>query len=260
MVGAIRRRRAAPFRGSSARQDDRPTLPRGRVSRASRFPVKARLARGRTRTRPAGGSPRRASRLGRPADTRARSRGGRGLDDLDGEFDEAERWLHRAWEVAEPQIDPAAAVLLHMVTGMLHAGRGQHQSALEEFAAGAQAQSLLTGLHALTTPVVGWLAATQARLGMPDEARATLSGFSTESRDARHLQRACSDLAWRRETPLRRWRYSEIFGICHPRSTSPRIRSSKRICSPASRTCNWRIETPPPPQPRQPSRPPSQIG
>ena len=95
-----------------------------------------------------------------------------------GEFDEGERWLRRAWEVAEPHVDPAAAVFLHVATGMLHAGRGQHQSALEEFAAGARAQSLLTGVHALATPVVGWLAATQARLGMLDEARATLTGFS----------------------------------------------------------------------------------
>src|SRR6202790_2578456 len=97
-----------------------------------------------------------------------------------GEFDEGERALRRAWEVAEPQIDPAAAVLLRMVTGQLHAARGQHQAALEAFAAGARAQSLLTGVHALATPVVGWLAATQARLGMPDEARATLTGFSAE--------------------------------------------------------------------------------
>src|SRR5947207_10681567 len=50
-----------------------------------------------------------------------------------GEFDEAERWLRRAWDVAEPQIDPAAAVLLHASTGMLHAARGQHLSALQEF-------------------------------------------------------------------------------------------------------------------------------
>jgi LuxR family maltose regulon positive regulatory protein len=97
-----------------------------------------------------------------------------------GEFDEGEGALRRAWQVAEPQIDPAAAVLLHMVTGQLHAARGQHQAALEAFAAGARAQSLLTGVHALATPVVGWLAATQARLGMPDEARATLTGFSAE--------------------------------------------------------------------------------
>ena len=97
-----------------------------------------------------------------------------------GEFDEAERWLRRAWGVAAPHIDPAAAVLLHVSTGMLHAARGQHQSALQEFAAAVQAQSLLTGAHVLGPPIAGWLAATQARLGMPDEARATLTGFSAE--------------------------------------------------------------------------------
>ena len=97
-----------------------------------------------------------------------------------GEFDEGESVLRRACEVAQPQIDPAAAVLLHMVTGQLHAARGQHQAALDAFTAGARAQSLLTGVHALATPVVGWLAATQARLGMPDEARETLTGFSAE--------------------------------------------------------------------------------
>jgi LuxR family maltose regulon positive regulatory protein len=69
-------------------------------------------------------------------------------------------------------------VLLHLATGMLHAGRGQHQSALEAFAAAAGAQSLLTGAHALAPRIAGWLATMQARLGMPDEARATLAGFS----------------------------------------------------------------------------------
>jgi LuxR family maltose regulon positive regulatory protein len=97
-----------------------------------------------------------------------------------GDLDEGESALGRAREVAEPRIDPAAAVLLHMVTGQLHVARRQHQAALEALAAGAQAQSRLTGAHALATPVVGWLAATQARLGMPDEARKTLSGFSDE--------------------------------------------------------------------------------
>ena len=97
-----------------------------------------------------------------------------------GEFEAGESALRRGWEVAEPQIDPAAAVMLQMVTGQLHAARGQHHAALEAFAAGARAQSLLTGVHAFATPVVGWLAATQARLGMPDEARETLTGFSDE--------------------------------------------------------------------------------
>ena len=95
-----------------------------------------------------------------------------------GEFDEGERWLRRAWEVAETPAYPAAAVLLHLATGMLHAGRGQHQSALDEFAAAARAQSLLTGAHALAPRITGWLAAMQARLGMADEARATLGELS----------------------------------------------------------------------------------
>jgi len=97
-----------------------------------------------------------------------------------GDFDEGERWLDRARQVADPQFDPAAAVLVHMVTGMLHAGRGQHQSALEAFAAAARAQSLLTGVYALASPIIGWLAATQARLGRPNEARASLTGYFAE--------------------------------------------------------------------------------
>ena len=95
-----------------------------------------------------------------------------------GEFDEGERWLRRAWDVAQAHVDPAPAVLLHVATGMLYAGRGQPQSALEEFEAAAQAQSLLTGVHALAPRISGWLATMQARLGRPDEARATLAAFS----------------------------------------------------------------------------------
>jgi LuxR family maltose regulon positive regulatory protein len=97
-----------------------------------------------------------------------------------GEFDEAERWLERAWKVAEVQIDPAAQVLLHTVTGMLQAGRGRHSSAIEAFAAGAQVESRLTGVHALAALITPWLAATEARLGRTDEARASLAAFSAK--------------------------------------------------------------------------------
>nr|WP_231379162.1 LuxR C-terminal-related transcriptional regulator [Candidatus Solirubrobacter pratensis] len=98
-----------------------------------------------------------------------------------GEFDEGERWLRRAREVAAADVDPAPAVLLHVATGMLHAGRGQHRSALDEFAAAARAQSRLTGAHALAPRITGWLASMQARVGMLDEARATLAGFAADT-------------------------------------------------------------------------------
>jgi LuxR family maltose regulon positive regulatory protein len=97
-----------------------------------------------------------------------------------GEFDEAERWLRRAWDVAEEHGDPATAVLLHVTAGMLYAGRGELRSALGAFEAAAQAQSRLTGVHALAPRITGWLAATQARLALPDDARAILAAFSGE--------------------------------------------------------------------------------
>ena len=97
-----------------------------------------------------------------------------------GEFDEGESWLRRAREVAEADVDPAAAVLLHVANGMLHAARAQHQAAVEEFGAAARAQSRLRGMHVLAPRITGWLAASRARLGMLDEARATLAGFSAD--------------------------------------------------------------------------------
>src|SRR5690242_3734098 len=128
-----------------------------------------------------------------------------------GEFDEGERWLRRAWEVADPQIDPAAAVLVQMATGMLHAGRGQHQSALEAYAAAAHAQSLLTGVYALASPIIGWLAATQARLGRPDEARASLTGFFAEFGRRLDTYNARAVIFLAEETRPRPWMHSEML-------------------------------------------------
>jgi LuxR family transcriptional regulator, maltose regulon positive regulatory protein len=71
-------------------------------------------------------------------------------------------------------------MLLHMVTGMLHAGRGEHEPALVALTAAVQVQSLLTGVHILAPVIAELLAATQARLGMPDEARVTLRGLTPE--------------------------------------------------------------------------------
>jgi LuxR family maltose regulon positive regulatory protein len=103
-----------------------------------------------------------------------------GIDAWTGEFDEAERWLQRAWSIAEEHVDPATAVLLHTATGMVHGGRGELRQALGAFAAAARAQARLPGVHSLAPLITGWLATTQARLARPAEARATLAGFSTE--------------------------------------------------------------------------------
>ena len=67
-----------------------------------------------------------------------------------------------------------------MSAGMLQAGRGRHHEALEEFSAAEHLQSQLEGSHALAGQVTGWLLATQARLGMPGEARAALAALDDE--------------------------------------------------------------------------------
>jgi LuxR family maltose regulon positive regulatory protein len=112
-----------------------------------------------------------------------------------GEFDDAESWLRRAWEVGDERVEPPAAVFLHVATGMLHAGRGQHRPALAEYAAAAQVHSLLTGVHALAPRIAGGLATAQARLGMTGEARATLARFCPGSNGLSPVDNARAVLA-----------------------------------------------------------------
>ena len=108
-----------------------------------------------------------------------------------GEFDEGERWLRRAARALQTDTGPDIRLLVHIASGMLQAGRGRRQEALQEFSAAERLGSQLEGSHALANQVTGWLLATQARLGRPGEARAVLAAVdderagSGEIRDAR---------------------------------------------------------------------------
>jgi LuxR family maltose regulon positive regulatory protein len=92
-----------------------------------------------------------------------------------GEFDEGDRWLERAATITRAEADPATGLLLHLAAGMLHAGRGQHPAALEEFLVAERMQSQLVGEHALSAQVSGWAIATMARLGRIGDGRAALA-------------------------------------------------------------------------------------
>jgi LuxR family transcriptional regulator, maltose regulon positive regulatory protein len=97
-----------------------------------------------------------------------------------GEFDEAGRWLERTVQAVQADVGPDIRLLLNQTTAMLRACRGRYLEALEEFRAAERLQSRLEGPHALANQVTGWLAATQARLGMTGEARATLQAVDAE--------------------------------------------------------------------------------
>jgi LuxR family maltose regulon positive regulatory protein len=95
-----------------------------------------------------------------------------------GEFDEGERWLRRTARALQADTGPDMRLLVHLVSGMLRAGRGQHREALEEFSAAERLQSQWEGSHALASQVTGWALATRARLGKPAEARAAIAALA----------------------------------------------------------------------------------
>jgi LuxR family transcriptional regulator, maltose regulon positive regulatory protein len=107
-----------------------------------------------------------------------------------GEFDAGERWLSRAAGVLQTDAGPGIGLLLHLVTGMLHAGRGLLDKALEEFTAVESLQVQLTGSHALATQVTGWSLATQARLGMTGQARTALEALPAEQANSAEVRNA----------------------------------------------------------------------
>ena len=107
-----------------------------------------------------------------------------------GEFDEGERWLQRTERALQTDTGPDIRLLLHQTAGMLHAGRGRHHEALEEFGAAEHLGSQLEGSQALASQMTGWLLATQARLGMTGEARAFLAALDDERASSGEIRNA----------------------------------------------------------------------
>jgi LuxR family transcriptional regulator, maltose regulon positive regulatory protein len=107
-----------------------------------------------------------------------------------GAFDEGERWLRRTERALQTDTGPDITLLLHQTAGMLHAGRGRHHQALEEFGAAEDLASQLAGSQALASQVTGWQLATQARLGMTSEARALLAALDDQRASSGEISNA----------------------------------------------------------------------
>ncbi|HEY2550453.1 MAG TPA: LuxR C-terminal-related transcriptional regulator [Streptosporangiaceae bacterium] len=107
-----------------------------------------------------------------------------------GEFDEGEQWLWRTERALQTDTGPDVRLLVRQTAGMLQAGRGRHQKALEEFGAARRLASQLEGSQALASQVTGWLLATQARVGLAGEARALLTELDDEQAGSGEIRNA----------------------------------------------------------------------
>jgi LuxR family transcriptional regulator, maltose regulon positive regulatory protein len=107
-----------------------------------------------------------------------------------GYFDEAERCLQRTMRALQADTGADIRLLVHMVSGMLQAGHGRHREALQEFSAAEYLGSQLADSHALASQVTGWMLATQARLGMPAEARACLAALDDQRASSGEIRNA----------------------------------------------------------------------
>jgi LuxR family maltose regulon positive regulatory protein len=109
-----------------------------------------------------------------------------------GEFDRAEQWLDRARRATPTAGEPGMQLLIHLVSALLPAARGQYHEALAEFLAVEQIQAFMVGQHALTSRALGWTIATQARLGNIKQARATLAAVDVEQATAGEIRNAAA--------------------------------------------------------------------
>ena len=107
-----------------------------------------------------------------------------------GEFDAGERWLQRTRQALQTDTGPDITLLLHQTAGVLHAGRGRHHEALEEFGAAEYLGSQLADSQALASRTTRWLLATQARLGMTGEARAFIAALDNERASSGEIRNA----------------------------------------------------------------------
>jgi LuxR family maltose regulon positive regulatory protein len=80
---------------------------------------------------------------------------------------------------------------LHQTAGLLHAGRGRHREALQEFTAAERLGSQLADASkALATRTTRWLPATQARAGLTGEAHALLAALDDEQAGSGEIRNA----------------------------------------------------------------------
>ena len=118
-----------------------------------------------------------------------------------GQFDLAEHWLERARRATQADGEPGIRLLVCLTSGIFQAARGYCHRALEEFAAAGRMQALMVGEHGLTTRVQAWTIATQARLGLTDQAQVCLAALDDRQASAGEIRNAAAVIRLAQQDP-----------------------------------------------------------
>jgi LuxR family transcriptional regulator, maltose regulon positive regulatory protein len=111
-----------------------------------------------------------------------------------GRLEEGETWVQRAERTVRPDAEPAVAVLVFDIRGILELARGRDGDALAAFQAGERLAGLLAAPHELVSATRPWLLHALVRLGETERAEQALADLSEEDRDHGEMRTATAAL------------------------------------------------------------------
>jgi LuxR family maltose regulon positive regulatory protein len=118
-----------------------------------------------------------------------------------GRFEEAEDWVQRAESTVGPDTEPAAAILVYHVRGLLELARGHDRDALAALQAAEQLAKSLTTPHYLIVRVQTLRLYALVRLGETERAEQVLVGFGEHNRDRGEVHIASAALRLAQDDP-----------------------------------------------------------
>jgi LuxR family maltose regulon positive regulatory protein len=118
-----------------------------------------------------------------------------------GRFEEAEDWVQRAECTVRPDTEPAAAILVYYVRGLLELARGHDRDALAALRAAEQLARSLTAPHYLIVRVRALRLYALVRLGETERAEQALAGFGEHDRDRGEVHIASAALRLVQDDP-----------------------------------------------------------
>jgi LuxR family transcriptional regulator, maltose regulon positive regulatory protein len=115
--------------------------------------------------------------------------------------EEAEPWAQRAECTVRAEADPAAALAVHYIRGLVELARGRDADALAAFRAAERLDGLLDNSHLLITRTRAFVLVALVRLGDTERAERTLAALGEQDRRSGEIRTATAGLRLAQDDP-----------------------------------------------------------